>query len=70
MLALHGLLHFTHLQVPVLLVDPSDALLDLHLYRSVFDVLQISVLLAVLLDGFVAVVHLLLEFFDLQAHVV
>ena len=70
MLALHGLLHLAHLEVSVLLVNPPDALLDLHLDGPVLDVLQVSVLLAVLLDGLVAVVHLLLELLQLQPHVV
>lgn len=70
MLTLHGLFHFAHLKVSVLLVDPSNAFLYLHLDRPVFDVLEVSVFLAVLLYGLVAVVHLLFEFLDLQPHVV
>jgi hypothetical protein len=69
-LALHRLLHLAHLQVPVLLVDPTDALLYLHLDRAVLHVLQVPVLLPVLLDRLVAVVHLLPQLVVLQPAVV
>lgn len=70
MLALHGLLHLAHLEVSVLLVDPPDAFLYLHLDGPVLHVLEVAVLLTVLLDGLIAVVYLFFELLDLQPHVV
>jgi hypothetical protein len=68
--ALQGLVHLAHLQVAVLLVDPPDALLDLHLDGSVLHVFQLAVTLLVLLDGLVEVVHLLSQLLVLKTAVV
>ena len=66
----HCFLHLADLQVPVLLVEPADAFLDVVLNLPVLDVFEVAVLLAVAIDGLVAVGHFLLQLLVLQPSVV
>ena len=56
-----------HLKVPVLELNPSQAVFDLHLYGSVLDVLKVTVLDSIPLDSFLAVRHLFLQLLDFKA---
>lgn len=65
-----GLLYLTHLEVPILQLNPSKALLNLHFNSSILYIFQIPIFHSILLYGLHTVRDLFLELIYLQSRVV
>ena len=69
-IGLHCLFHLAKLQISILLVNPSNTFLNLHLNSPILNILKIPILLSIILNNLITIKNLFLQLLTFQFSIV